>query len=435
MTLFMTIAAALLLLALAVPMLALRRAAPRASGAGVSNLELLKAQLRQLDQDLAQGALDAAQHRSARAEIERRVLDEESVASGAAWHAGSPRATLVLLGLAVPALVLALYAWTGNPAALSPHARNAPQAPDAQQVEQMVERLAERMEQRPPGNVDDTEGWVMLGRSYGMMQRYAEASRAFARALQLMPEHPQILVDQADMLAMQQGGTLQGEPLRLIEQALRHDPSNPKALALAGTAAYHRKDFAAALRYWTRARDGATEADGEFAHALDRSIADARAAAGLAATPAPSGSTSGRAAASAAATAAATTPATPPAGVSAPRAGAGSIRGRVSLDPALAAKVSAADTLYVLARAAQGPRLPLAILKRSVADLPLQFTLDDSMAMSPQLKLSQFDDVVVSARISKSGDAMPQSGDLEGHSPPLGGRSSGIEVRIDRVRP
>lgn len=425
MALFMTIAAALLLLALAVLVLALRRAPRRATGAGdVSNLALLKSQLRQLDQDLAQGTLDAAQHRSARAEIERRVLDEEAVGAGAAWHAGSPRSTMLLLLLAVPLLALGLYAWTGNPAALSPHARNEPQAPDAQQVEQMVERLAERMAKRPPGNVDDTEGWVMLGRSYAMMQRYAEASRAFAHALQLMPDHPQILVDQADMLAMQQGGTLQGEPLRLIEQALRHDPNNPKALALAGTAAYNRKDFAAALNYWTRARAGATEADGEFALALDRSIADARAAAGRAA---------------AAATTPTTTPSVAAQGASAaavaPRAGASSIHGRVSLDPALAAKVSAGDTLYVLARAAQGPRLPLAILKRSAADLPLQFTLDDSMAMSPQLKLSQFDDVVISARISKSGDAMPQSGDLEGQSPPLGGRSSGIEVRIDRVRP
>lgn len=433
MALFASIAAALLLLALAVLVLALRRSHAHASSSssGVSNLALLKSQLAQIDRDLAEGTLDAAQHRSARAELERRVLDEESVGAGAAWHAGSPRATLLVLLLALPALVLGLYAWTGNPAALSPHARNEPQAPDAQQVEQMVERLAQRMEQRPPGNVDDTEGWVMLGRSYAMLQRYADASRAFARALQLMPEHPQILVDQADMLAMQQGGQLQGEPLRLIELALRHDPHNPKALALAGTAAYNRKDYAAALAYWTRARATASDADGEFARALDRSIAEARAALGVAADGAvgraAGGGTAGGAVDGAPATAASAQAAAAPA--------AGALRGRVSLDPSLAAKVQPGDTLYVLARAVDGPRMPLAILKRSVSELPLQFTLDDSMAMSPQLKLSAYDPVVLSARISRSGEAMPQSGDLEGHSAPLRGGSSGIELRIDRVRP
>ena len=414
MTWFVIIAAALLLLALAVPLKAVQRSRAHAAARGVSNLALLKSQLQQIDHELADGTLDAAQHRSARAEIERRVLDEEATSAGAAWHAGSPRATMLVLLLVLPALALGLYTWTGNPAALSPQARSEPATPDAQQIEAMVARLAQRMEQRPPGNVDDTEGWFMLGRSYVLMQRYPEASRAFARALQLMPDHPQILVDQADALAMQQGGKLQGEPLRLIEQALRHDPSNPKALALAGTAAYNAKDFAAAVNYWTRARETAPQADGEFARALDRSIADARAAGGLAG-------------------AAASAPQTAASGAS--RAVTGTIRGRVSIDPALAAKVAPGDTLYVLARAAQGPRMPLAILKRSASELPLQFTLDDSMAMTPELKLSSFDQVIVSARISKSGEAMPQSGDLEGQSAPLADRGGTIDLRIDRVRP
>jgi cytochrome c-type biogenesis protein CcmH len=256
----------------------------------------------------------------------------------------------------------------------------------------------------------------MLGRSYAMMQRYAEASRAFARGLQLMPGDAQILVDQADVLAMQQGGNLQGEPMRLIEQALQTNPANLKGLALAGTAAFERKDYAAAIGYWTRAR-AAAPPDGEFTRSLDQSLAEARAAAGssavAAAPPAP--------AAASAAVAKAT--------------GAASISGRIRVAPALAARVAPGDTLFVFARAAEGPRMPLAILKRSGADLPLEFTLDDSMAMAPELKLSGQANVVVGARLSKSGDAMPQSGDLEGQSAPLAGRSSGIEVLIDRVRP
>ena len=414
MALFWAIAAALLLLALWMVLGALRRAAPpsAAPSASQSNLQLLKAQLHQLDQDLMQGGMDAAQHRSARAEIERRVLEEEGVAV-APSRSGSPRATLLLLAVAVPVLVLGLYASLGTPAALSPQARTAPGEPTPQEVEAMVAKLAERMEKQPPGNVADLEGWVMLGRSYAVMQRYPEASRAFARALQLAPGDAQILVDQADVLAMQQGGNLLGEPQRLIEQALQNDPSNLKALALAGTAAFDRKDYAAAIGYWGRAR-AAVPQDSEFARSLDQSIADARAAAG-----------GSLAAAGPAASAAA----------AAPTAGARSISGRVSVAPALASRVAPGDTLFVFARAAEGPRMPLAILKRSAAELPLSFTLDDSMAMSPELKLSGYANVVISARISKRCDAMPQSGDLEGQSAPLAGRSSGIELSIDRVRP
>ncbi len=418
MVLFWAIAAALLLLAMWMVAGRLwRKPAPAhtAPSASQSNLALLKVQLAQTDADLADGRIDAAQHRAARAEIERRVLDEESVAA-APVREGSPRATLVLLLVAVPVLALGLYGLLGNPAALSPQPLAAQGEPSPQDVEAMVAKLAERMEKQPPGNVADTEGWVMLGRSYAVMQRYPEASRAFSRALQLMPNDAQILVDQADVLAMQQGGNLQGEPLRLIEQALQNNPANLKGLALAGTAAFERKDYAAAVGFWTRARAGAPP-EGEFTRNLDQSIAEARAAAGSSALPvAP--------AAASAATAAA-----------AKVQGVASISGRVSVTPALAARVAPGDTLFIFARAADGPRMPLAILKRSGADLPLDFTLDDSMAMAPELRLSGFANVVVGARLSKSGNAMPQSGDLEGISAPLAGRSSGIDIVIDNVRP
>jgi cytochrome c-type biogenesis protein CcmH len=417
MALFWAIAVALLLLALWMVAGTLWRRPVRAGSAqsaSQSNLELLRAQLQQIDQDLALGRLDAAQHRAARTEVERRVLEEESVVA-APEREGSPRATTLLLLVAVPVLVLGLYGQVGSPQALSPPLA-AQGEPSPQEVEAMVAKLAERMEKQPPGNVADTEGWVMLGRSYAVMQRYPEASRAFARALQLMPGDAQILVDQADVLAMQQGGNLQGEPLRLIELALKNDPANLKGLALAGTAAFERKDYAVAVDYWTRARATAPP-DSEFMRSLEQSIADARAAGGTGMAAA------GRAQA-------------PAASASAPKAqGVASISGRISLSPALAARAAPGDTLFVFARAADGPRMPLAILKRSAADLPLSFTLDDSMAMAPELKLSAFANVVVGARLSKSGNAMPQSGDLEGTSAPLAGRSSGVEIVIDTVRP
>jgi cytochrome c-type biogenesis protein CcmH len=435
MTLFWLIAVALLLLGLwVVAGGLLRKAPPRASVSGSasqSNLEVLKTQLHQLDQDLAAGALDEAQHRQSRAEIERRALDEESIATAPATT-GSPRATLVLLLLAVPVLALVLYGTLGTPQAMSPEARlaAAPHGEVSQQdMEALVAKLAERMEKQPPGQASDTEGWVMLGRSYAAMQRFPEAKRAFARALQLMPDEPQILADQADVLAMMQGRNLDGEPMALIERALKNDPSNLKALALAGTAAFERKDYAGAINYWGRARAVAPPG-GEFAQGLERGIADARAASG------------GGALAVAAATAppAAEKPATAAvtagdAGNAPGAAGVSSLSGRVSLSPALASRVAPGDTVFVYARAAEGPRMPLAILKRQVSDLPLSFTLDDSMAMTPQFKLSSFPSIVVGARVSKSGNATPQSGDLEVLSAPLSGRGSGVDLVIDSVRP
>jgi len=423
MALFWVVSALLLLLAMWMVSGSMWRkpaTARKAQSASQSNLAVLKAQLQQIDQDLAQGALDAAQHQAARADIERRVLEEESVAI-APLRDGSVRGTMLMLLVAVPVLALGLYGLTGTPAALSPQPPQAQGSPSSHDVEAMIAKLAERMDKQPPGNVDDTEGWVMLGRSYSAMQRYADANRAFSRALQLMPGNPQILVDQADVLAMQQGGNLEGEPLRLIEQALKNDPSNPKGLALAGTAAFERKDFDTAIRLWSRAR-AVAPADSEFARMLDSSLADARTA--VASVTAPATQSVAVPAAVAAATPAKQEPA----------AGRTAVSGRVRVAPALAARVDPGDTLFVFARAAEGPRMPLAILKRGAGELPLQFTLDDSMAMTPQMKLSSFASVVAGARVSKSGNAMPQSGDLEGQVvvPPGGGP---IEIVIDSVRP
>jgi len=425
MILFWAIAAALLLLGLWMLAGGLLRQSVRSTeghSASETNLSVLKLQLQQLEQDRFAGGLTDAQYQQSRDEIERRVLAEESVAS-APSRSGSPRATLVMLVLAVPVLALALYGLLGSPQALSPEARTAAASPHGdvtqQDMEAMVAKLAERMEKRPPGQVADTEGWVMLGRSYAAMQRYPEAQRAFSRALQLMPNEAQIMADQADVMAMIQGRSLEGEPLKLVEKALQADPSNLKALALAGTAAFERKDYTGAMNYWGRARAVAPP-DSEFARGLEGGMAEARmAAGGTAATP----------------TAAPPAPTATPAPPAQPGVGLSSISGRVSLSPALAARVAPGDTVFIFARAAEGPRMPLAILKRTVGDLPASFTLDDSMAMTPQFKLSSFPSIVVGARVSKSGNASPQSGDLEGISAPISGRAGGIELVIDSVRP
>jgi cytochrome c-type biogenesis protein CcmH len=230
--------------------------------------------------------------------------------------------------------------------------------------------------------------------------------------VRLAPNEPDLLADYADTLATVEGGNLSGKPLALVKRALEIDPTHWKALALAGTEAFNRKDYQTAVAYWEKLRASAP-AGSPIAQSIDASIAEARELGGLKAGP--------------------KQPA--PAVAAAPPASAARIAGSVALGPGLRGKAAPTDTVFVFARAAEGPRMPLAIVRRQVRDLPFEFALDDSMAMAPNMKLSSFPEVVVGARISKSGNATPQSGDLEGLSKPVRVGATGVSVVIDSALP
>ncbi len=416
MTLFWVLAAALLVLALALvlPGLLRTRADERlqiAGGASQVNLAILREQMSQLHSQRDDGTLAEGAFIHARSELERRALDEEAAVEMPS-RVGRSTVTAVLLGLTVPLLALGLYSWVGNPQAIMAHGMSESDSVSQAQVEAMVAQLAQRLENPPAGQAPDPQAWEMLARSYASMQRFAQADRAYLRARDLAPGNAQLLADHADVLAVMQGQSAVGEPTRLIERALAIDPVNLKALALAGTAAFERKDAAAAIDYWTRARALATP-NSDFAAGLDQSLEMARAE--IKGAPLPK---------SAAA----------PAAPSAPSAAA-AIQGVVTLAPALAAKVAPGDTLFIFARAAEGPRMPLAILKRQASELPLKFTLDDSSAMSKEMTLSRAAQVTVQARISRSGNAMPQPGDLLGQVGPVAPGATGLTITIDSVQP
>jgi cytochrome c-type biogenesis protein CcmH len=262
--------------------------------------------------------------------------------------------------------------------------------------------LADRLEKAP----DDAEGWRVLGRSYSVIGHYPEAARAYERAAALIPGDAELLADYADALAMAQGRSMAGKPLELVTRALRIDPDQWKALALAGTAALERKDYAEAIAHWERLRKVLPPGSG-MEQSVEASIAEARALAG--AGPAPK--SKAQAAASA------------------------RVAGRVSLAQGVAARAAPTDTVFIFARAASGPPMPLAVLRKQVRDLPLEFTLDDTMAMAPNLKLSSFPEVIVGARVSRSGSATAQSGDLRGQSKPVKIGATGIAVVIDTAIP
>ena len=406
MTAFLVVAAAMVAGAVAwvlVPLLGRRKSTgpdPEAT-----NLAVLRDQLAELDADLARGTLPRERYDQARLELERRVLDEvqaEAPAGGA--PPGANAWTAAVLGALIPVAAVVLYLTVGTPAALAPQTASGERHQmTLADLEAMVAKLAGHLESNP----DDAQGWMLLARSYYVMNRYPEAVRAYERASELVPGDADLLADYADALGMTQGRSLQGKPLELAERALAIDPNQWKALALAGTAAFDRKDFGKAIAYWERLKQ-VVPADSEMGRSVDASLAEARDAAGAKGAV-----------------------------VRAPAAASGGakVSGKVSVAPALAAKAAPTDVVFIFARAASGPPMPLAVLRKQVKDLPVEFALDDSMAMAPSAKLSRFSEVVVGARISRSGSATPQSGDLQGLSRPVKVGASGVAVVIDTAVP
>ena len=215
------------------------------------NLSIYRDQLRELDADLATGTLSKEQYQSARSELEGRVLDDSGATEVALPPGGHMRHWAIAAMIAVPLLTVTLYLVLGKPQGLdAQHQTDAIQSQKVtqEQINAMVERLAQKLKSKP----DDVEGWTMLGRSYVQLRRYTDASAAYARAAALAPDDAQLLADYADVLAMNNGRSMQGEPEKVIRQALKADPDNIKALALAGTAAFQRKDYRKAIEAWQK---------------------------------------------------------------------------------------------------------------------------------------------------------------------------------------
>lgn len=337
-----------------------------------------------------------------------------TAAAAAAATGARPQLRLALaLSLLLPAAAVGIYLQVGRPDALAmpqellaAAATPTDHGPSEEDIPAMVERLAERLRTQP----DDVEGWHMLARSYGAMDRYDDAAKAYARLAELLPQDAGVLADYADALATAQDGKLAGEAERLIERALALDPQQPKALALSGSAAFARGDFARAEKQWLAVLPLVPE-DSEFARSTQSGIAEARARQGLPAE-APADARAG---------------VTAGAGAAAP-SGA-SVSGTIRLAPG-ATPPSPNDTLFIYARAANGSPMPLAALKRKAGDLPLQFVLDDSNALQPGTRLADAGRLIVGARISASGSATPQAGDLEGQAGPAAAGASGLQIEL-----
>lgn len=350
------------------------------------------------------GELSAEQYASAREAVARALVENlESTAAqeqpkgtrAPAWIASS-------IAIALPAISVALYLWLGSTQSLAPHAATAP--PDAKQAAASIERMVQNLAQKLQANPDDAQGWLMLARSYQVLERYALSADAFGRAHELLGDDPNLLADYAEVAALANANQLAGLPARLIEKVLALDPGNQKGLWLAGFASLQDGDAPAAIDYWTRLLqqmpEGSEQAD-QVRAMITQAGGEVQ---GAGAVPEP-----------------------------AARSG---LRVRVSISAELADRVSGEETLFVFARALDGPPMPLAIQRLTAAEMPLTVSLDDSMGMLPAMKLSNFPQVLVGARVSRSGDAEVRSGDLQGSvSPVIVGSDRLVALTIDEQVP
>lgn len=426
MTAFVITAALMVLLGLAWLLPPLLRGGARASvDRAAINLRILKDQLADLEAERKRGALGEEQYVATRADLQKRVLEETGAepAVPAPGPSRVGRLTAAVMVVVVPLTAALVYARYGDPTAFDPLTRQGAEAAhqfSQDEIAAMVQRLADRLKAEP----DNANGWSTLARTYYQMGRFAEAASAYEKLVELVPDEASLWADYADALAMTQGRKIAGKPMELVDRALKLDPLQWKALAMAGTDAFDRQDFKGAVALWEKLH-GSLPADAPMKNQLVGSINEARSRAGMspmaaAASPAP----------------AVAAPAAAPTEKSTAKVDAGGARvaGTVSLAATLRGKVAPDDNVIIFARAAEGPRMPLALLRVQAKDLPKVFALDDSMAVAPEFKLSNFPEVVIGARVSKSGSPMPQSGDLEGVSAPvrLGGE---VKVTIDRVLP
>ena len=421
LTLFLSLALTLVAGVLLVLCRALWRASRQPSQSSVdparANAEVYREQLAELEREYAQGTLSAQSYQQTRDELTRRLLEDVQTprVPGVAAAVMAPsrwvRTTLASFVVVIPVATLLAYGVLGQPAGLDPAAlaQSEPhEAVDPKKMAEMVEKLERRLLEDP----NQLQGWVMLGRVRRAMGQFEAAGQAYAKALALSSDDD-VAIERAEVLAQAKQGSFEGEPWKIIEAVLRANPDQLSALLLAGSAAYSEGRYEHALKHWQRART-LMAADAPDLPPLEEALAQVRGKLGLAASAAPATPQVSQA----------------PATTASPSASASRITGVVQLATSVKAKVAPTDTVFIYATPADGTRMPLAIVRTTVAALPYAFTLDDSSAMT-QANLSSVAQVTLRARISKTGEARAQPGDLGVVLTPVKTGAQGVQLTIE----
>ncbi len=382
------------------------------------NLAIYQQRLKELEEE-DENDLSAEQKNSMRQELKKNLLqDTEEKDNNEDSNAPKQRSLLLaaFVGIAIPLLALAIYSVIGPaelPEILAGEATVPTQAQASQNNKQIpdIATMVAKLEQHMKKDPENAKGWLMLGRSYMYMQRFNDASKAYKKSLLLNKNNPQTLTDYAEALGMAHQGDMEGEPTEYVLKALKLDPKLPKALWLAGTAKMQAHDYQGAIDYWQRLITNYEPGSKGALELQNRINLAAKAMRNSGKQPKLKKTTT-------------------------KIENKTTITVEVKLDPALASKTNPNETIFVYAKAVGGPPMPLAIVRKQVKNLPLKVILDDSMAMTPRARISSFKRVYVGARISKSGNATPSVGDLQGRSAILttGGKESAkilIEQELD----
>jgi cytochrome c-type biogenesis protein CcmH len=361
-----------------------------------ANAKVYRDQILDLDREHDSGHISDEEWQQSRDELSLRLLEDTSAVDDPAAKTEKPAIwTAVVLAVALPLGSMGMYMWVGQPEALNPLALKTPDQVDPKDLTKMAQTLAEKLQDKP----DNLQGWVMLGRTYRTLENFDAALRAYDSALKLSDDDD-LKLERIEVIAMQRQGQFEGEPWNVIREVLQRDPQHFGALLTAGSASYAEGKFADALKYWEQARKPLDANNPDLA-GLESAIATVRERLGM-----------------------------PPA-KAAPAAASGlNVTGQVNLSASLKSKASPNDVVFIYATPANGDRMPLAIFKTTVSQLPFNFTLDDSTAMAPDRKLSAAGEVMVKVRVTKSGNAMPQSGDLSGSLGPVKVGAKGLKLEI-----
>jgi cytochrome c-type biogenesis protein CcmH len=386
---FWLIAALLLLMSLAVIIIILLKTHDQNDDFQEDNKTLYQQHLAEIELDMQNGLLEGNEAKKIKQELQLTLLNEvESIQKPKLKNTSSASTiTAMILLTLIPVFVISLYSHLGQPQLIKQAELLAEFRHAETQEEKLasVEKMLEQLEQRLINHPDDIDGWLMLTNSYTAIERYPDALKAVNNLYRLRGDDPTVMLRYADILAMNNDGIYAGRPTDLINDALKIDPENPNGLWFAGLAANERGDINEAIQHWQKLvpkLEEGSEQQQQVKQFIQMISLQSDTYKDEALTELKNQKFQ--------------------------------IQINVSLSEELTSETGSDDTVFIYAQAVTGPPMPIAVVRKKVSDLPLEVTLDDSMAMMPNNKLSNHQKVKLTARISKSGNAIAESGDLIG---------------------